>query len=122
MTETKILFTKKNIRRIPASELNPGAKGLELKIQTNFLMSQLCPLQNIHGGPITDAPFKKISFVFLDDSGQLLYDSLNENQNFELIFNKDKVWLNVDGFMNIIDKTKPEVHMAPGDKSLVIFF
>ena len=122
MTTIKIPFTKKSLRRISASELAPGTKGLELKIQTNFLMSQLCSLENIHGGPITDVPFKKIAFVFKDDSGQLIYDSLNENQNFELIFEIDKVWLNVDGFGNIIDKTKPEVHMQPGDKSLVIFF
>src|SRR4051794_40617593 len=85
-------------------------------------MSQLCSLQGIVGGSITDAPFKKIAFVFKDDSEQFIYDSLNENQNFELSFDKHKVFLNVAGFVNPIDKTKPEVRMTPGDKSLVLFF
>ena len=92
MTEQiKIPFTKKSIRQISASELAPGTKGLELTIQTNFLMSQLCSLKNAFGNP-ADAPFEKIAFVFKDDGGQLVYDSLNENQSFELVFDKEQVF------------------------------
>src|SRR5437763_11317133 len=122
MTTIKIPFTKKSIRQISASELVPGTKGLELEIQTDFLVSQLCSLKNIAGGPVADGSFEKIALIFKDDGGQLICDSLNENQNFELSFDKEKVWLNVFGFADIIDKTKPEVQVSPGDKSLVIFF
>ena len=121
MTTIKIPFTKKSIRQISASELEPGTKGLELEIQTDFLVSQLCSLKNAVGNP-TDGSFEKIALIFKDDGGQLICDSLNENQNFELSFDKEKVWLNVFGFADIIDKTKPEVQVSPGDKSLVIFF
>jgi hypothetical protein len=121
MTTIKIPFTKKSIRQISASELEPGNKGLELEIQTDFLVSQLCSLKNAVGNP-TDGSFEKIALIFKDDGGQLICDSLNENQNFELSFDKEKVWLNVFGFADIIDKTKPEVQVSPGDKSLVIFF
>ena len=122
MTTIKIPFTKKSIRQISASELAPGTKGLELEIQTDFLVSQLCSLKNIAGGPVADGSFEKIALIFKDDGGQLICDSLNENQNFELSFDKEKVWLNVFGFADIIDKTKPEVQVSPGGKSLVIFF
>ena len=122
MTTIKIPFTKKSIRQISASELAPGTKGLELEIQTDFLVSQLCSLKNIAGGPVADGSFEKIALIFKDDGGQLICDSLNENQNFELSFDKEKVWLNVFGFADIIDKTKPEVQVSPGKKSLVIFF
>src|SRR6266487_149675 len=122
MTTIKIPFTKKSIRQISASELAPGTKGLELEIQTDFLVSQLCSLKNIAGGPVADGSFEKIALIFKDDGGQLICDSLNENQNFELSFDKEKVWLNVFGFADVIDKTKPEVQVSPGKKSLVIFF
>ena len=122
MTTIKIPFTKKSIRQISASELVPGTKGLELEIQTDFLVSQLCSLKNIAGGPVADGSFEKIALIFKDDGGQLICDSLNENQNFELSFDKEKVWLNVFGFADVIDKTKPEVQVSPGKKSLVIFF
>ena len=122
MTTIKIPFTKKSISQIPAKDLHKDTKlGIELEIQTNFLMSQLCSLKNAVGNP-TDAPFEKIAFIFKDDGGQLIYDSLNENQNFELSFDKEKVWLNVFGFADVIDRTKPEVQVNPGNKSLVIFF
>ena len=122
-TETKIPFTKKSVRQIPAKDLHKDTKvGIELEIQTDFLVSQLCSLDGIHGGSVTDAPFEKIALIFKDDGGQLISDSLNENQNFELSFDKEKVWLNVFGFADVIDKTKPEVQVNPGNKSLVIFF
>jgi hypothetical protein len=123
MTTIKIPFTKKSVRQIPAKDLHKDTKlGIELEIQTDFLVSQLCSLDGIHGGSITDAPFEKIALIFKDDGGQLIFDSLNENQNFELSFDKEKVWLNVFGFADLIDKTKPEVQVNPGNKSLVIFF
>src|SRR4051794_29257905 len=123
MTTIKIPFTKKSIQQIPAKDLHKDTKlGIELEIQTDFLVSQLCSLDGIHGGSITDAPFEKIALIFKDDGGQLIYNSLNENQNFELSFDKEKVWLNVFGFADLIDKTKPEVQVNPGNKSLVIFF
>jgi len=52
-------------------------------------------------------PFEKIAFVFKDDAEKAHYDALldNKNQTFELSFGKEKVWLNVDGFADIIDKT-----------------
>src|SRR5205823_4820617 len=121
MTTIKIPFTNKSIRQISASELEPGTKGLELEIQTDFLVSQLCSLKKAVGNP-TDGSFEKIALIFKDDGGQLISDSLNENQNFELSFDKEKVWLNVFGFADVIDKTKPEVQVNPGNKSLVIFF
>src|SRR6266511_2507414 len=122
MTTIKIPFTKKSIRQISASELAPGTKGLELEIQTDFLVSQLCSLKNIAGGPVADGSFEKIALIFKDDGGQLICDSLNENQNFELSYDKEKVWLNVFGCDGVVDKTEPEVQVSPGKKSLVIFF
>ena len=88
MTTIKIPFTKKSIRQISASELEPGTKGLELEIQTDFLVSQLCSLKNAVGNP-TDGSFEKIALIFKDDGGQLICDSLNENQNFELSFDRE---------------------------------
>ncbi len=54
MTEIKILFTKKSIKNVPVKDLNPRSKGLELEIQSDFLMSQICSLKNAVGNP-TDA-------------------------------------------------------------------
>ena len=88
MTTIKIPFTKKSIRQISASELEPGTKGLELEIQTDFLVSQLCSLKKAVGNP-TDGSFEKIALIFKDDGGQLICDSLNENQNFELSFDRE---------------------------------
>ena len=60
MTEVKIPFTKKSIRKISASELAPGTKGLELQVQTDFHMYSLCSLEKAHGGPIQDSLSKKL--------------------------------------------------------------
>ncbi|CAG8716510.1 10851_t:CDS:2, partial [Cetraspora pellucida] len=93
MTEIKIPFTKKNIRQISASELAPGTTGLELEIQTNFHMETLAgSLKGIVHGPIQDAPFEKLAFVFKDNADQPIYDALwdSKNQNFELNFEKEK--------------------------------
>lgn len=110
MTEIKIPFTKKSIRDIPAEDMNAGSKGVELEVQTNFLVSQICLLDKAVGNP-TDGPFEKISFVFKDEAEKATYDALldSKNQNFELSFDEDKVFLMVFGFGNFIDKTKPEV-------------
>ena len=122
MTEIKIPFTKKSIRNIPDKDLNAGSKGVELQIQTDFLMSQLSSLKGIVH-PVQDAPFEKIAFVFKDNAEPTTYDTLldNKNQSFELSFDKEKIFLMVFGFGNVIDKTKPEVQFNPGDKSLVVF-
>jgi len=122
MTIIKIPFTKKSIRNIPDKDLNAGSKGVELTIKTDFLMSQLSSLKGIVH-PVQDAPFEKIAFVFKDNAEQSVYDTLldDKNQSFELSFDKEKVFLMVFGFGNLIDKTKPEVQFNPGDKSLVVF-
>ena len=124
MTETKILFTKKGIKQIPAKDMNQGNKGVELEIQTNFLMTQICSLDKVAGGPVTDGSFEKIAFVFKDEAEKAYYDALldSKNQTFELSFDKEKVFLDVFGFANFIDKTKPEVQVSPGHKSMVVFF
>src|SRR6185312_15258269 len=119
----QIPFAKKNIKHIPAKDLNIGNKGIELEIQTNFLMSQLCSLEGIVHGPIQDAPFEKIAFIFHGEAEKAYYDALldSQNQTFELSFDKDKVFLMVFGFGNVIDKTKPEVQVSPGEhKSMVV--
>ncbi|CAG8448385.1 19223_t:CDS:2 [Racocetra fulgida] len=93
MTEIKIPFTKKNIRQISASELAPGTTGLELEIQTSFHMETLAgSLKGIVHGPIQDAPFEKLVFVFKDNADQPIYDALwdSKNQDFELNFEKEK--------------------------------
>src|SRR6185369_3801768 len=117
--------TKKSIKNIPDRDLNAGNKGIELKVQTNFLMSQLCSsLDKALPEPVQDAPFEKIAFVFKNDAEKEYYDALldSKNKNFELSFDKEKVYLMVFGFGNFIDKTKPEVQVNPGDKSMVVFF
>ncbi|CAJ0900914.1 16668_t:CDS:2 [Entrophospora sp. SA101] len=123
MTTIKIPFTKESIRQIPAKDLNAGTKGVELEVQTNFLVSQICSIDKAVGNP-TDGSFEKISFVFKDDAEKAYYDALldSKSQNFELSFDKDKVFLMVFGFGNFIDKTKPEVQVSPGHKSMVVFF
>jgi hypothetical protein len=123
MTETKIPFTKKSVRQIPISQLAPGTKGVELEIQTDFHMSSLSSLKGIVHGPIQDAPFEKIAFVFHGEAEKVYYDALldSKNQNFELSFDKEQIFLNVDGFVSFIDKSKPEINMRPGSNSLVIF-
>ena len=127
MTEIKkikISFTKKSIKDIPAKDMNAGSKGVELEIQTNFLMSQICSLDKVAGGPVADGSFEKIAFVFKDDAEKVYYDALlnSKNQTFELSFDKEKVFLDVFGFANFIDETKPEVQVSPGHKSMVVFF
>src|SRR3954454_8909680 len=84
MTIIKIPFTKKNISQIPADKLPPGTKGVEVEITTDFLMSQVCSLEGIVHGPIQDAPFEKIAFIFKDDAEKANYDALldSKNQNF----------------------------------------
>src|SRR5438105_7244445 len=124
MTETKILFTKKSIKQIPAKDMNQGSKGVELEVQTNFLVSQICSLDNAVGAT-TDGSFKKISFVFKDEAEKAYYDALldSKNQTFELSFDTEKVFLMVFGFGNFIDKTKPEVQVSPGEpESMVVLF
>ncbi|KLL02275.1 MAG: hypothetical protein MRERC_3c133 [Mycoplasmataceae bacterium RC_NB112A] len=67
---------------------------------------------------------KELAFIFKNDAENSIYNDLlkEENQNFELTFEKEKVWLNVAGFDNVIDETKPQVNVNPGDyKSVVIF-
>ena len=127
MTEIKkikIPFTKKSIKHIPAEEMNAGCKGIELEVQTSFLVSQICSIDKAVGGPITDGPFEKIAFVFKGDAEKKYYDALldDKNQTFELSFERDKVFLMVFGFGNFINKTKPEVQVSPGYKSMVVFF
>ncbi|CAG8668332.1 3528_t:CDS:2, partial [Ambispora gerdemannii] len=80
--------------QIDASKLRPGTKGLELEIETDTLMTSLTgSLEKIAGGPIVDAPFEKLVFIFQDNAEQELYDALldDKNQSFELSFDKDKV-------------------------------
>lgn len=125
MTTIKIPFTKKNIKTIPADKLAPGTKGLELEIQTDFYIGAGLgvDLTKCHGGT-PDNTFTKMVFVFKDDGGQLVYDSLNDNQNFELIFDKEKVFLMIGGFSSLIDKTKPEIQVYPASDSrlMTVFF
>ena len=118
MTIIKIPFSKKSINQIPADKLPPGAKGLELEIQTDFYIGAGLgvDLTKCHGGT-PDNTFTKMVFIFKDDIGQLVYDSLNENQNFELSFDKEKVFLMIGGFANFIDKTKPEIQVYPAPQS-----
>ncbi|CAG8629989.1 9447_t:CDS:1, partial [Diversispora eburnea] len=117
MTEIKIPFTKKSIKKVPANDLNPGCKGVELEVQTDFLMSQICSLDKAVGNP-TDGSFEKFGFVFKNDTEQATYDALldSKNQNYELSFDKDKVYLEVFGFGNLPDETKPEVQVSLGHK------
>lgn len=79
MTEIKIPFTKKSIRNIPDKDLNAGSKGVELQIQTDFLMSQLSSLKGIVH-PVQDAPFEKIAFVFKDNVEPTTYDTLLDSK------------------------------------------
>ncbi|CAJ0833595.1 4994_t:CDS:2 [Entrophospora sp. SA101] len=79
---------KKNAIKIDASKLNPGTKGLELEIETDTFLSVLINnLEKIVHGPVADAPFEKLVFVFKDNAEQTIYDALlnNENQSFELM-------------------------------------
>ncbi|CAI2165125.1 7699_t:CDS:1, partial [Funneliformis geosporum] len=124
MTAIKIPFTKKSIKEIPAKDLNAGSKGVELEIQTDFLVSQIHSLDGAHGGSITDGSFQKIAFVFQDNAEKAYYEALldSKNQNFELSFDKEKVFLMVFGFGNLIDKTKPEVQLNLAYKSMIVFF
>jgi hypothetical protein len=124
MTEIKIPFTKNQLRIIPTSELNPGSRGIELEISTNFLVFDLAGSFEKAVPPAdSKVPFEKIAFIFEDSNTEnAFYQSLcDDNQKqFELSFDKEQVFLNVSGFMNVIDKTKPEV--AVNFKNLVIFF
>ncbi|CAI2167670.1 18439_t:CDS:1 [Funneliformis geosporum] len=124
MTEIKIPFTKTKFSHIPASKLRPGTLGIELEISTNFLVYDLAGSFERAVPPAdSKVPFEKIAFIFADNNTETaFYQTLcDDNQKqFELSFDKDKIFLNVEGFANIIDKTKPEVRVS--FKNLLIFF
>ncbi|MCE8164118.1 MAG: hypothetical protein I3273_07500 [Candidatus Moeniiplasma glomeromycotorum] len=124
MTDIKIPFTKNKISHIPASDLNPGSRGVQLEITTNFRVFDLAGSFEKAVPPVdSKVPFEKINFIFKDSNTETdFYNSLcdSDKKQFELSFDKEKVWLNIAGFSNEIDKTKPQVTV--NFKDLVIFF
>ncbi|CAI2194271.1 5326_t:CDS:2, partial [Funneliformis geosporum] len=127
MTEIKIPFTKTKIETIPADKLEAGCKGVELEISTSFKMGEGLGinLSKCHGGT-PENTFAKMFFVFKDGVKNNLYDDLlsSSKTNFELSFEKEKVFLMVGGFCNFIDKTKPEIQVypAPNSRKMGVFF
>ena len=115
------------IKNILVDKLDPGSKGLELEISTNFQIGAGLgiDLSLCHGGT-PDNTFAKMVFVFKDNAENTLYDALLESgkTNFELSFEREKVFLMVGGFGNFIDKTKPEVQVypTPNSRLMTVFF
>ena len=124
MTEIKIPFTKNKLSHIPASELEPGNRGVQLEITTNFLVFDLVGSFERANPPVdSKVPFEKIAFIFKDSNTETaFYQSLcdSNQKQFELSFDKEQVYLQVAGFHNIIDLTKLQVHV--NFKNLVVFF
>src|SRR3954452_19892163 len=120
MTEIKIPFTKTKIETIPTDKLDINCKGIELEISTNFKMGEGLgiDLSKCHGGT-PENTFAKMFFVFKDGAENNLYNDLlsSSKTNFELSFDKEKVFLMIGGFFDVIDKTKPEVQVYPAPNS-----
>ncbi|CAG8674700.1 8148_t:CDS:2, partial [Cetraspora pellucida] len=128
MTEIKIPFTKNRVEKVPASKMNPGSKGLELEITTNFYVGAGLgiDLTNASHGVTSDGPFQKMVFIFKDNAEANIYQALLDNSKtqFELKFEKEQVYLEMGGFDNFIDTTKPKIEVYPGDNSrlMAVFF
>ena len=78
MTEIKITFTKNKLSHIPADELKPGTRGIELEITTNFLVFDLAGSFEKAVPPAdSKVPFEKIAFIFKDSNTETaFYQSL----------------------------------------------
>ncbi|KLL03950.1 MAG: hypothetical protein MRERV_30c001, partial [Mycoplasmataceae bacterium RV_VA103A] len=128
MTEIKIPFTKTKVEKIPANKMDPGSKGLELEITTNFYVGAGLgiDLTKTSHGVASDGPFQKMVFIFKDNAEADVYQALLDNSKtqFELKFEKEQVYLEVGGFANPIDTTKPKIEVYPADNSrlMAIFF